>query len=70
MRGQAKLQGFQIYGVNQEEELSQFVGKEDTILLNYGYQGIMSAIDALLDRKDVVVYDQLALELTDQMSGS
>ncbi len=40
-----------------EEELSQFVKKEDTILLNYGYQGIMSAIDALLDRKDVVVYD-------------
>lgn len=40
-----------------EAELSQFVGKEDTILLNYGYQGIMSAIDALLDRHDVVVYD-------------
>ncbi len=40
-----------------EEELSKFVGKEDTILLNYGYQGIMSAIDALVDRKDVIVYD-------------
>lgn len=40
-----------------EEELSAFVQKEDTILLNYGYQGIMSAIDALVDRKDVIVYD-------------
>ncbi len=38
-----------------EEELSKFVGKEDTILLNYGYQGIMSAIDALVDRKDVAM---------------
>lgn len=40
-----------------EEELSSFVHKEDTILLNFGYQGIMSAIDALVDRKDVIVYD-------------
>ena len=31
--------------------------KEDTILLNFGYQGIMSSIDALVDRKDVIVYD-------------
>src|SRR5699024_631101 len=31
--------------------------KEDTFLLNYGYQGIMSAIDAICDRRDVVVYD-------------
>jgi glycine C-acetyltransferase len=40
-----------------EQELSEFVGKEDTMLLNYGYQGIMSVIDALLTRHDVVVYD-------------
>jgi len=40
-----------------ENELAEFVGKESAYLLNYGYQGIMSAIDALLDRKDVVVYD-------------
>ena len=40
-----------------ESQLSEFVGKEDTVVVNYGYQGIMSAIDALLDRKDVVVYD-------------
>lgn len=40
-----------------EKELSDFVRKEDTFLLNYGYQGIMSAIDALVDRHDVIVYD-------------
>ena len=40
-----------------EAQLSEFMQKEDTIVLNYGYQGIMSVIDALLDRKDVVVYD-------------
>lgn len=40
-----------------EEELAHFEGKEAAVLLNYGYQGIMSAIDALLTRHDVVVYD-------------
>ncbi|MDX1349314.1 MAG: aminotransferase class I/II-fold pyridoxal phosphate-dependent enzyme [Putridiphycobacter sp.] len=40
-----------------EAELSEFMQKEDTILLNFGYQGILSAIDALVDRKDVIVYD-------------
>ncbi|MBK7128156.1 MAG: aminotransferase class I/II-fold pyridoxal phosphate-dependent enzyme [Crocinitomicaceae bacterium] len=40
-----------------EAELSDFVGKEDTILVNFGYQGMLSAIDSLVDRKDVIVYD-------------
>ncbi|WP_425639171.1 aminotransferase class I/II-fold pyridoxal phosphate-dependent enzyme [Algoriphagus yeomjeoni] len=40
-----------------EDELAAFVKKEKAYLLNYGYQGIMSVIDSLLDRKDVVVYD-------------
>jgi glycine C-acetyltransferase len=40
-----------------EADLASFTQKEDAILLNFGYQGIVSAIDALLDRKDVVVYD-------------
>lgn len=40
-----------------EKELAEFVGKQDSFLLNYGYQGIMSAIDALVDRHDVIVYD-------------
>lgn len=40
-----------------EKELSQFMHKEDTILLNFGYQGMVSAIDCLVDRHDVIVYD-------------
>ncbi len=40
-----------------ERELADFVGKPNSYLLNYGYQGIMSVIDSILDRKDVVVYD-------------
>jgi glycine C-acetyltransferase len=40
-----------------EEELSEHLRKEDTLLLNYGYQGIMSVIDAVIDRHDVVIYD-------------
>ncbi len=41
-----------------EEKLSEFVGKESTILLNFGYQGIMSSIDALVDKNDVILYDK------------
>ncbi|MES2389595.1 MAG: pyridoxal phosphate-dependent aminotransferase family protein [Bacteroidota bacterium] len=40
-----------------EEELSAFVNKPATMLLNYGYQGIMSVIDALTGRHDAIVYD-------------
>ena len=40
-----------------ENELGEFVQKESCMLLNYGYQGIMSIIDAVVGRKDVVVYD-------------
>jgi glycine C-acetyltransferase len=40
-----------------EKELSEFVGKEDTALLNYGYQGMVSIIDVLCARHDIIVYD-------------
>jgi glycine C-acetyltransferase len=40
-----------------ESQLADFVGKEDAFLLNYGYQGMISIIDSLLGRNDVVVYD-------------
>lgn len=40
-----------------EAGLSALVKKEDTILCNFGYQAMVSAIDCLLDRHDVVVYD-------------
>lgn len=40
-----------------EAELAAFESKEDAILLNYGYQGMVSLIDALCGRHDVIVYD-------------
>lgn len=40
-----------------ENQLASFMGKEDAMVLNFGYQGIMSIIDALLDRHDIVIYD-------------
>lgn len=40
-----------------ESELAEFVQKEAALLLNFGYQGIMSAVDALVDRHDIIVYD-------------
>ncbi len=40
-----------------ESDLASFVGKEDAFLLNYGYQGMLSIIDSLADRNDVIVYD-------------
>ncbi|MDD3458308.1 MAG: aminotransferase class I/II-fold pyridoxal phosphate-dependent enzyme [Weeksellaceae bacterium] len=40
-----------------ENELAAFVGKESAYLLNYGYQGMVSGIDSLLSKNDVVVYD-------------
>ncbi|MBC7448762.1 MAG: pyridoxal phosphate-dependent aminotransferase family protein [Hymenobacteraceae bacterium] len=43
-----------------EAELSDFVQKPDTLLLNFGYQGIISVIDAIVNRHDVIVYDSEA----------
>lgn len=40
-----------------ERELAQFVEKESAYLLNFGYQGMVSTIDALVGRHDVIVYD-------------
>ncbi len=40
-----------------ERELSAYVHKQDTILCNFGYQAMVSAIDSLVDRHDVIVYD-------------
>jgi|TARA_B110000908_G_scaffold169468_1_gene226692 glycine C-acetyltransferase len=38
-------------------ELAKFVGKESAYLLNFGYQGIMSTIDSLVSKNDIIVYD-------------
>jgi len=40
-----------------EREIAEFVGKEDAFLLNYGYQGMVSVIDSIASRNDVLVYD-------------
>jgi len=55
--GARMMSGNTTYHEELEKQLSKFVSKEDSILLNYGYQGVLSIIDALVDRKDVVVYD-------------
>ena len=55
--GARMMSGNSVHHEKLEKELSHFVKKEDSILLNYGYQGVLSIVDALLDRKDVVVYD-------------
>lgn len=40
-----------------EKQLADFVGKPDAFLLNFGYQGMVSIIDAVVSRNDVIVYD-------------
>jgi len=55
--GARMMSGNTNYHEQLENELSAFMGKEDTILLNFGYQGMVSAIDSLVDRHDVIVYD-------------
>ena len=40
-----------------QNELAQFVQKEAAYLLNFGYQGMVSAIDALVTKDDIIVYD-------------
>lgn len=40
-----------------ENELAEFVDKEAAYLLNFGYQGILSTIDTLVSKDDVIVYD-------------
>lgn len=55
--GARMMSGNTNYHEKLEKELSDYMGKEDTTLLNYGYQGIMSSIDAICNRRDVIVYD-------------
>jgi glycine C-acetyltransferase len=58
--GSRMLTGNTNYHEQFERDASEFVQKEDTFLLNYGYQGILSIIPAITDRRDVIVYDQLS----------
>ena len=55
--GARMMSGHTKYHEQLEQELAAFVMKESAYLLNFGYQGIMSTIDALVTRNDVIVYD-------------
>jgi glycine C-acetyltransferase len=55
--GARMMTGNSKYHEQLENELATHVQKPTGLLLNYGYQGIMSVIDSLVDRKDVIVYD-------------
>ncbi len=55
--GARMMSGNSVHHLEFERQLAEFVHKEDAMLLNYGYQGVVSVIDALVDRKDVIVYD-------------
>ena len=55
--GARMMSGHTKYHEQLEKELAAFVMKESAYLLNFGYQGILSTIDALVTRNDVIVYD-------------
>jgi len=55
--GARMMSGNSNYHEQLEKELAEFVYKEDAALLNYGYQGMVSIIDVLCSRHDIVVYD-------------
>jgi glycine C-acetyltransferase len=55
--GARMMSGNSNYHEQLERELAAFESKEDAILFNFGYQGIMSLIDVLCSRHDVIVYD-------------
>ena len=55
--GARMMTGNTVYHEQFEAQLAEFIMKEDVMLLNYGYQGIMSVIDAVAGRNDVIVYD-------------
>lgn len=54
MSGQTK------YHEELERQLAEFVGRETSYLLNYGYQGMVSIINSMVNRNDVIVYDSEA----------
>lgn len=55
--GARMMSGNSNYHEQLERELAAFESKEDAILLNFGYQGMVSLIDVLCSRHDVIVYD-------------
>jgi glycine C-acetyltransferase len=58
--GARMMSGQTVYHEQLERELADFEKKEAAYLLNFGYMGMVSIIDSLIDRHDVVVYDSEA----------
>jgi glycine C-acetyltransferase len=58
--GARMMSGHTKYHEDLEQKLADFVSKEASYLLNFGYQGMVSIINALVDRRDVIVYDSEA----------
>ncbi|MDT8393511.1 MAG: aminotransferase class I/II-fold pyridoxal phosphate-dependent enzyme [Bacteroidales bacterium] len=58
--GARMMSGHTKYHEQLEQELADFVGRKSAYLLNYGYQGMVSIIEAMVDRNDVIVYDSEA----------
>lgn len=55
--GARMMSGHTNYHEQLEKELAEFVHKESAYLLNFGYQGMVSIIDALVSKNDIIVYD-------------
>lgn len=55
--GARMMSGQTNYHEQLERELAEFVQKESAYLLNFGYQGMVSIIDALVTKNDIIVYD-------------
>lgn len=55
--GARMMSGHTKYHEQLERELAEFENKEAAYLVNFGYQGMVSAIDALVNKNDVIVYD-------------
>ena len=55
--GARLMSGHTTYHEILQNDLADFIGKEATYVLNFGYQGILSTIDSLVSKNDVIVYD-------------
>jgi glycine C-acetyltransferase len=58
--GARMMSGDTVYHRKLEQELADFIGKPAGYLMNFGYQGMVSIIDVLTTRRDVIVYDSEA----------
>ncbi len=58
--GARMMSGHTKYHEELEHQLASFVGRPSAYLLNYGYQGMVSIISAMVSRNDVIVYDSEA----------